>query len=161
MLTVVHRYVRWCPKDFLGYQFWESGFLSCSAKSDVSDFARLKAEVGQGRLRVKAGHPVTPVNQGVTGSATFVGDDIEVTQLFPDTFLAQVGLARVVATRRTHWRQKTRRHWAAGSWLSCVQDQFGSVADFGFGGNAALVRVPRRRSNAMLSALSSLASGGT
>jgi hypothetical protein len=58
--------------------------------------------------------------------------------------------------------KKTRRHGAAGFCLSCVQeDQFGSVADFGFGGNAALVRVPRRRSNAILSALSSLASGGT
>jgi len=33
-------------------------------KSDVSDFARLiAAEVGQGRLRVKAGHPVNPVHQ--------------------------------------------------------------------------------------------------
>src|SRR5262249_42408380 len=35
--------------------------LSCPAKSDVSDFARLiAAEVGEGRLQVKAGHPITP-----------------------------------------------------------------------------------------------------
>jgi hypothetical protein len=35
--------------------------LSFPAKSDVSDFARLlSAEVGQGRLRVKAKNPVLP-----------------------------------------------------------------------------------------------------
>src|SRR6266853_774547 len=56
--------------------------------------------------------------------------------------------------------KQTRRHQAAGLCLSCVQDQFGSVADFGFGGNAAWVLVPRRRSSAIWSALSSLASGG-
>ena len=53
------------------------------AKSDVSDFARfIAAEVGQGRLRVKAGHAVTPANQVVTGSPAFAGDDTQVMQLF-------------------------------------------------------------------------------
>jgi hypothetical protein len=42
-----------------------------------------------------------------------------------------------------------------------MRRQFGRVTGFGFGGNAGLFFVPRMRSNAMLSALSSLASGGT
>src|SRR5216684_3867847 len=65
-----------------------------------------------------------------------------------------------VSERISRISKKNRRHGAAGQCLSYVQDQFGSVADFGFGGNAALVLVPRRRSSALLSALSSLASGG-
>jgi hypothetical protein len=40
-----------------------------------------------------------------------------------------------------------------------MRRQFGRVADFGFGGNAGLILV--MRSNALLSALSSLASDGT
>jgi hypothetical protein len=44
------------------------------AKSDVSDFARLiAAEVGQGRLRVKAGHPVTLGESGGYWIARFRG----------------------------------------------------------------------------------------
>jgi hypothetical protein len=42
-----------------------------------------------------------------------------------------------------------------------MRSQFGRSADFGLGGNAAFIFVPRMRSSAMLSALSSLASGGT
>src|SRR5712671_7166735 len=48
--------------------------MSCPAKSDVSDFARLiAAEVGQGRLRVKAGHPITPGESGGYWIARFRG----------------------------------------------------------------------------------------
>jgi hypothetical protein len=53
--------------------------------SDVSDFARLiAAEVGQGRSRVKAGHPVPPGESGGYWIAAFAGDDMQVMQLFPD-----------------------------------------------------------------------------
>jgi tripartite-type tricarboxylate transporter receptor subunit TctC len=49
----------------------------------------------------------------------------------------------------------------AGARVASMRRQFGRVADFGLGGNAGLIFLPRMRSRAMLSALSSLASGGT
>src|SRR5882672_6595597 len=58
-----------CPaksdvSDFARLIAAEVGQGRLRVKSDVSDFARLiAAEVGQGRLRVKAGHPVTPARQ--------------------------------------------------------------------------------------------------
>jgi len=36
---------------------------------------------------VKAGHPVPPANQVVTGSPAFAGDDTQVMQLFSDAYL--------------------------------------------------------------------------
>jgi crotonobetaine/carnitine-CoA ligase len=49
--------------------------MSSPAKSDVSDFAHLlSAEVGQGRLRVKAGDPAAPALR-VTGFPAFAGND--------------------------------------------------------------------------------------
>jgi hypothetical protein len=38
----------------------------------------MAAEVGQGRLRVKAGHPVTPGESGGYWIAAFAGDDMQV-----------------------------------------------------------------------------------
>jgi hypothetical protein len=53
------------------------------------------------------------------------------------------------------------RHMAAPvfSFVSRLFDQFGTAA-FGFGGNAALLAVPRNRSSAILIALSSDSFGG-
>jgi hypothetical protein len=51
--------------------------------------------------------------------------------------------------------------WPTGRFAGRSGRQFGSVADFGLGGNAGLVLVPRSSSSAMTSALSSFSSGGT
>jgi hypothetical protein len=59
-----------------------------------------------------------------------------------------------VATTRWH-------HGRTGRFAGRSGRQFGSVADFGLGGNAGLVLVPRSSSSAMTSALSSFSSGGT
>jgi hypothetical protein len=76
-------------------------------------------------------------------------------------FLREQGMTGMTSRpRRGHKGGKAASSRSA-SYAEVRRCQFGRVADFGLGGNAGLIFVPRMRSSAMLSALSSLASGGT
>ncbi len=188
MLTVVHRRVRRSPKEFSRISIlgrilaqtpskFQSGVMAGLAAPglDPGGHRRLlppypPQHAGEGREGVARktwmGPPAT-----IPGSSPGAGMTVERwassserdLELDPEKWEPVFGKDHAPTGLPSHsfGVKKTRRHGAAGLCLSCVQDQFGSVADFGFGGNAALVLVPRRRSNAIVSALSSLASGGT
>jgi hypothetical protein len=99
--------------------------------------------------------------------------------VLPDTSIVRLRLSQLRLCRPRQWgacwlvhklweELQLDRFWAErlprsrkGTRWGRSGRQFGSVADFGLGGNAGLVLVPRSSSSAMTSALSSFSSGGT